>query len=129
MHRHYGKHDYWNYEHVERVKPDRQVVEAEAEDYVCKICANHRRIVCQCLSDVDRQLSADVEDEIIPSVRLDYGYYTENYPGDPEHLVSELVSTSKVLVEHVHYGKQYHGVGSLIVNVPNQKSPVHLIVD
>ena len=128
MNGHYRQHYYWDYENVERVEPDCQVVETKTEDYLCKVGTQDWSVIRKGLPDVDCQLSADVEDQVISGIRLDYRDDAENNPGDPENLVTELVSAREVLIEHVHDGKKHHGVGCLVVNVPDQESPVHLIV-
>ena len=125
---HYCQHYYWDYENVERVKPDCQVVETEPEDYLRKVRTQDWSVIRKRLPNVNGQLPSDVEDQVIASVRLDYRDDTENNSGDPENLVAELVSASKVLVEHVHDSKKHHSVGCLVVNVPDQESPVYLIV-
>src|SRR6266480_6782709 len=129
MNGHYRQHYYWDYENVKRVEPDCQIVETKTEDYLCKVRTQDGSIIRKRLPDVNRQLSSDIEDQVVPSVGLDYRDDAENNSGDPENLIAELVSAREVLVEHVHDGKKHHGVGRLIVNVPDQESPVHLIVD
>src|SRR5207302_8719918 len=128
MNGHYRQHYYWDYENVERVEPDCQVVETKTEDYLSKVRSQHWGVIRKRLPYVNGQLSSDVEDQVIASIRLDYRDDAENNSGNPENLVSEFVSAREVLVEHVHDGKEDHGVGGLVVNVPYQKSPIHLIV-
>src|SRR5882672_7824637 len=125
---HYCQHDYWDYEDVKRVKPDCQVVKAEAEDYLSKVRTQDWSVIRQRLPYVDGQLSSDVKDQVVASVRFNYRHDAENNSGDPENLVSQLVSASEVLVEHVHDSEKDHGVGGLVVNVPDEESPVYLIV-
>src|SRR6266436_2942 len=119
MDRHYCQHYYWDYENVERVEPDCQVVETKTENYLCKVCTQDWSVICQRLPDVNGQLSSDVEDQIISSVGLNYRDNAENNSGHPENLIAELVSAREVLVEHVHDGKKDHGVGGLVVNIPD----------
>ena len=119
MNGHYRQHYYWDYENVERVEPDCQVVETKTEDYLCKVGTQDWSVIRKGLPDVDCQLSADVEDQVISGIRLDYRDDAENNPGDPENLVTELVSAREVLIEHVHDGKKNHSVGGLVVNVPD----------
>src|SRR6266699_1794448 len=119
MNGHYCQHYYWDYENVERVEPDCQVVETKAEDYLCKVRTQDRSVICKRLPDVDGQLSSDVKDQVISSVGLDYRDDAENNPSDPENLVPQLVPAGEVLVEHVHNGKKNHSVRSLIVNIPD----------
>src|SRR5260370_20307668 len=114
---HYCQHNYWDYENVERVEADCQVVETKTENYLCKVRTQDWSVIRQSLPYVDGQLSSDVEYQIISSVGLDYRDDAENNSGDPENLVAEFVSSSEVLVEHVHDGKKNHGVGGLVVNV------------
>src|SRR5437016_12364678 len=100
MNGHYRQHYYWDYENVERVEPDCQVVETKTEDYLCKVRTQDRSVICKRLPYVNGQLSSDVEDQVIPSVGFDYRDDAENNPSDPENLVAELVSAREVLVEH-----------------------------
>src|SRR6266849_3674461 len=126
---HYSQHYYRNYENVERIKSDCQVVEAETEDYLCKVRSQDWSVIGQRLPYVYGQLSSDVEDQVISSVGLDYRDDAENNSGDPENLVSELVSAREVLVENVHHGEKDHRVGGLVVDVSDEEPPIDLIVN
>src|SRR5437867_1324028 len=119
MDRHYGQHYYRDYENVKRVEPDCQIVETKTEDYLCKVRTQDGSIIRKRLPDVNRQLSSDIEDQVVPSVGLDYRDDAENNSGDPENLIAELVSAREVLVEHVHNGEKDHSVRGLIVNIPD----------
>jgi len=119
MDRHYGQHYYWNNENVKSVEPDCQVVETKTENYLCKVRTQDWGVIRKGLPDVNCQLSSDVEDQVIASVSLDNRDNAENNSSDPENLIAELVSARKVLIEHVHDSKKHHGVGCLVVNVPD----------
>src|SRR5437660_9584411 len=127
MNGHYRQHYYWDYENVKRVEPDCQVVETKTEDYLCKVGTQDWSVIRKGLPDVDCQLSADVEDQVISGIRLEYRDDAENNPGDPENLVTELVSAREVLIEHVHDGKEHDCFGWLVVNVTDYESLCHLI--
>src|SRR5215831_15912959 len=129
MYRHYREHNDWNNEHVESIEADCEVVEAESKDDLGQVCADYRGIIRQGLADVDRQLPSDVEYQVVSSVCFDDCDDAEDDAGDPENLISELVSTSEILIEHVHDREENHRVRRLIVDVSNQKSPVYLVVD
>src|SRR5437773_11205341 len=97
MDRHYGQHYYRDYENVERVEPDCQVVETKTEDYLCKVRTQDPSVIRQRLAYVNGQLSSDVEDQVIPSVGLDYHHHAENNPSDPEKPVQQLVPAGERL--------------------------------
>src|SRR5437660_10485481 len=111
MNGHYRQHYYWDYENVERVEPDCQVVETKTEDYLCKVGTQDWSVIRKGLPDVDCQLSADVEDQVISGIRLDYRYDAENNPGDPENIVTELVAGREVMIEHVRERTEGRGGG------------------
>src|SRR5437773_10404320 len=104
MDRHYGQHYYRDYENVERVEPDCQVVETNTEDYLCKVRTQDWSVIRQRLAYVNGQLSSDVEDQVISSVGVDYRDVAENNPSYPENLVRQLVAAGEVLEDHVHNG-------------------------
>src|SRR5215470_114137 len=110
MNRHYCEHYDWNDENVERIESEGKIVEGESENYLGKVCANDRAVEREGLSNVNRQLSSYVENQIISGIRFDDCYDSNNDAGDPEHLIPQLVSASEILVEHVHHRKQDHGV-------------------
>src|SRR5207253_3568951 len=106
MNGHYRQHYYWDYENVERVEPDCQVVETKTEDYLCKVGTQDWSVIRKGLPDVDCQLSADVEYQVISGIRFDYRDDAENNRGDQENLVTEHGSASEVLLGEVHEGTE-----------------------
>src|SRR5207253_9914810 len=114
MNGHYRQHYYWDYENVERVEPDCQVVETKTEDYLCKVGTQDWSVIRKGLPYVDCQLSADVEDQVISGICLDHRDDAETNSGDAENLVTELVSAREVLIEHVLDGKKHPGLGSVV---------------
>ena len=53
MDRHYGQHDYWDYEYVKRIEPDCQIVEAETENYLSQVRTEDWSVIRQRLPYVD----------------------------------------------------------------------------
>src|SRR3989442_13735420 len=108
---HYGQNDDWDYENVEGVESDGQIIEAKAEDYLGKVRTQDGSVIRECLPYVNGQLPPDVEVQVVASVPLDYRYNAENNSSNPENLVAELVLSGEILVKHVQDCKYNQCVG------------------
>src|SRR5712692_7763291 len=126
---HYCQHDYRYDEDMEGVESNRKVVEAKTEYYSGEVRPYYWTVKGESLSNVDGELSSNVEDQVVTGVGFDHGDDAEDNSCHPEDLVSELVSSPKILVEHVHYRQENHRVGGVVVDVPDDRSPGHIAID